>query len=571
MQAVNDFHRARRQASLELIMARLRGKSAYLLSYEEVRDKLKARSTKRAELRDIPLDAIVGSVGRYTDFTRSFLPLQDQDEQRWARVQLAVTDMRGVPPIDVYQIGEVYFVRDGNHRVSVARQFGASHIQAYVVEIESRVHLSADVRPDDLIIKAEYTDFLERTGLDEIRPQADLTLTVPGRYDQLLEHIAVHRYFMGRRQERAIPFEEAVAQWYDNVYLPVVQIIRQQSILRDFPDRTETDLYLWILTHRAELEEALGWEVATESAASDFAAQFGTRRPPLLARVGGKLLDAVTPDPLEAGPAPGRWREERLAARPDDRLFADILVPLSGEPDGWRALEQALIVAGHEGARLRGLHVVASEDLVQSEDTQRLRTKFQDRCAEAGIPGSLAVETGKIARAICERARWTDLAVVSLAHPPGPRPAARLSSGFRMLIRRCPRPVLAVPGTPSPLSRALLAYDGSRKADEALFVATYLAARWEIPLVVVTALEDEVVQPEVLVRAQEYLETHDIRASYVEAERPAAEAILATAEENACDLILMGGYGHSPVVEVVLGSTVDQVLRESSQPILVCH
>jgi nucleotide-binding universal stress UspA family protein len=128
-----------------------------------------------------------------------------------------------------------------------------------------------------------------------------------------------------------------------------------------------------------------------------------------------------------------------------------------------------------------------------------------------------------------------------------------------------------VPGLPSSLSRALLAYDGSRKADEALFVATYLAARWDIPLVVVTALEGDLIKPEALVRAQEYLETHDIRATYIESEGSPARAILATAEKKGCDLILMGGYGYSPVVEVVLGSAVDQVLRESSQPILVCR
>ncbi len=166
--AVQDFREARRQAVREQLMAHLTGKAADLLSYDEVREKLKARGSKPLGLKDIPLDAIVGSVGRYADFTRSFLPKVDSDRERWARVQVANADLTGLPPIEAYQIGEAYFVRDGNHRVSVARQLGAPTIQAYVTEIETRVPLTADVQPDDLILKAEYADFLEKTRLDEI-------------------------------------------------------------------------------------------------------------------------------------------------------------------------------------------------------------------------------------------------------------------------------------------------------------------------------------------------------------------------------------------------------------------
>jgi nucleotide-binding universal stress UspA family protein len=161
------------------------------------------------------------------------------------------------------------------------------------------------------------------------------------------------------------------------------------------------------------------------------------------------------------------------------------------------------------------------------------------------------------------------LVVVSLAHPPGSQPVAKLSSGFRTLLRRCPRPVLAVPGTVSPLSRPLLAYDGSPKAEEALFIAAYLASRWQVPLTVVTVLENSQVTSKQAVRPREYLVGHGIQATYLEEQGPVAEVILDAAKQRACDLILVGGYGHSPVVELVLGSTVDQVLRESGQPILI--
>ena len=569
--AVNDFREARRRAAMERIMARLTGKSAALLSYDEVRAKLKAKISRRVGLKDIPLNAIIGSVGRYSDFTRSFLPKQDSDEERWARVQMAVTDLGGLPPIQVYQIGEVYFVRDGNHRVSVARQFGAPSIQAHVTEIHTRVPLTPDVQPDDLILKAEYAEFLERTRLDEIRPQAELSVTAPGQYEKLLEHIEVHRYFMGLDQQREIPYEEAVAHWYDEVYLPVVQVIRERGILRDFPERTETDLYLWIMEHRVELEKALGWEIETTAAAADLAARFSRKAQRVVARVGEKVLDAVIPDALGDGPSPGQWREERSAGRRDDHPFADILVPVSGEEIGWNALEQALEIGRREGARLRGLHVVPSEDQKERDAAQAVQAEFDRRCEAAGVPGKLVIEVGKVARRIADRARWTDLVVVNLAYPPAPQPVAKLSSGFRTLIRRCPRPVLAVPTTFSPLSRALLAYDSSPKAEEALFIATYLAGRWQISLVVISVSENGLLASNALAHAQEYLETHDVQAAYMQEQGPITEAILNTVEAQACNLILMGGYGRSPVVEVVLGSTVDQVLRESRQPMLICR
>ncbi|TEU17279.1 MAG: universal stress protein [Anaerolineales bacterium] len=569
--AVHDFHRARRKAALENIMARLTGRSADLLSYEDVRQKLRARGSTAQKLKEIPLDAIVGSVGRYADFTRSFLPRQDSAQERWAKVRVAMTDLSGLPPVKVYQIGEAYFVLDGNHRVSVARQVGATYIEAYVTELRTKVPLSPDTQPDDLILKAEYADFLEHTRLDELRPEADLSVTAPGQYRALEEHIEIHRYFMGLGQEREISYEEAVGHWYDEVYLPVVQVIRERGLLRDFPGRTETDLYVWVSEHRADLEKELGWEIGPEAAATDLAAQFSPRPQRIVARLGEKILDAVTPDGFEAGPPPGQWRSEQLEACEHDRLFADILVPVSGEETGWHALEQALVVARREEASLRGLHVVSSEAQRDSEEAQAVQAEFNWRCEAAGIPGELAVVVGGVARKICERVRWTDLAVVHLAHPPAPQPVARLSSGFRTLIRRCPRPVLAVPRALSHLDRALLAYDGSPKADEALFVATYLSCRWNITLVVVTVIETGRTTSETLARAQRYLETHEVQATFVKESGPAAEAVLKTAKEHESDLIIMGGYGFSPVLEVVLGSTVDQVLRTSRQPMLICR
>ncbi len=571
-QAMEDFHRARRRAMMERILATLSGRSVDLLSYEDVLKKLKEKGRASRGLKDIPLDAIVGSVGRYHDFTRTFLPRRDEDIHRWTRVQMAMNSLAGVPPIEVYQIGDAYFVLDGNHRVSVARQMGATHIQAYVTEIKTKVPLTPDVTPDELILKAEYAEFLEETRLDELRPGCDLTVTVPGQYRVLKEHIDVHRYFMGLELQREIPYSEAVTHWYDTVYMPVVQEIREHGILRDFPGRTETDLYIWVMEHRAALQEEMGWNaIPYEAVAVDLAEQRSPTPRRLVSRIGGKLIETVVPDELADGPAPGRWRAQRQADRREHPLFSHILVPVSGEVNGWVALDQAAVVARREGSRLLGLHAVPTVEERDGEHARLVQTEFNRRCHEAGVQGELAIAVGGVAQVICERARWCDLVVANLAHPPTPQPVARLRSGFRTLIRRCPIPILAVPRQATPLTRALLAYDGSPKGREALFLATYLAGRWNIALTVLTVLEDERATPETLEEARQYLETHGVTATYESRSGDVGSAILETAEAHQSEAIVMGGYGFSPVLELMLGSSVDKVLNEAQVPILLCR
>ena len=574
LSAVQDFRRARRRAALQDILARLTGKAADLLSYEEATQKLKAAGAIRRGLQEIPLDAIVGSVDRYADFNRSFLPRLDSDEERWATVKLKITRRGGLSPIKVYRIGDAYFVYDGNHRVSVARQLGATSIQAHVIEIPTRVPLSPEDKPEDLIWKAEYADFLECTHLDELRPKADLAVTVPGQYQAIEKQIAAHRQRMG--QERGqdpsrIPYEEAVTHWYDEVYLPVVQAIREQGILRDFPGRTGTDLYVWVSEHRDVLEQELGWEVRPQDVAEHLVEETSPTLARVLTRVGERILAALTPPALQAGPRPGHWRQEHVAKRHDDRLFGDILVAISGQEAGWRALDQALEVARREGARLHGLYVVRSGEQQKGPQVQAVRAEFQRRCQEAGIPGRRAVEVGGVAHKIGQRGRWADLVVLSLSYPPQPQPIARLSSGWSNLLRYSSRPILAVPEKCCRLDSALLAYDGSPKAEEALFVATYLSARWRIPLAVVTVMETRRATARTLTRARNYLERHGVEATFVKEKGPVAEVILQVAEEQTSDLIIMGGYGYRPVLEVVLGSAVDQLLRTSCRPMLICR
>ncbi len=130
---------------------------------------------------------------------------------------------------------------------------------------------------------------------------------------------------------------------------------------------------------------------------------------------------------------------------------------------------------------------------------------------------------------------------------------------------------MATPNTVSPLERALLAYDGSLKSREGLYIAAYFAGKWEIPLAVVCLSDDERLTRETLAQAREYLDRCKFTVTYLERSSPVAEAILEAGETYGCDFFIMGGYGLNPVMEVVLGGTVDQVLRESNHPVLICR
>jgi nucleotide-binding universal stress UspA family protein len=574
--ALQDYRRARQQAILKDLLSRFTGETTQLLSFDAVRHSLRAQNSSERGLMDIPLDSIIGSVNRYDDFTRDFLPKENVIPDRWARVDLAFSKVAGVPPIEVYKIDEVYFVKDGNHRVSVARQIGAKSIQAYVTEIQSRVPLTSDTRPEDLIIKAEYADFLEKTHLTNIRPEADLSLTVPGQYPILEEHISVNRYYMGMEQKRDIPYEEAAAHWYDTVYLPISRFILEKGILRDFQDRTEADLYLWLADHRAGLEKELGIEIKPTQAVIDLANQFSSRLQKRAARFGSQLLSTLLPDSLESGPPPGQWRKERKLFQEAgfsaaERMFPNLLVPVSGRESGWNAVEQALIVAQRENGRLQGLHILSPDEDKESSAVKDLQDEFNRRCQSSNIPGSLILTTGEVAQNIIERARWHDLVVINLDYPPSTQPLTTLHHGFRNLIQRCPRPILAVTKKAVPFLRALLAYDSSPKAREALFVAAYLSGWWNIPLVVISVVESERANEDVLDKARRYIENHNLQATFTQQTGSNDQAILDAVREYGCDLLLMGGYGHGPFLDIVLGSTVNRVLNEIEIPVLICR
>jgi hypothetical protein len=254
MEARKNWDQAWQASVFERVMSLLPSQSADLLSFDEVQNRLRLSHKTYRGIQEIPLDRIVGSVGRYRDFTRTFLPRNPGLAERWQRVN-AVAATRGVPPIDVYQVGEAYFVLDGNHRVSVARQNGAVVIEAHVYEFQTPAGLSAQPNLDELLIKEEYAQFLERTKLDGLRPEAQILFTAPGRYRELEIQIELYREILERIDQESVSYEDAVTAWYDMVYAPAILIIRDQGILERFPERTEADLFIWTWRYNEDLRQ----------------------------------------------------------------------------------------------------------------------------------------------------------------------------------------------------------------------------------------------------------------------------------------------------------------------------
>lgn len=536
--AIKDFHRARLRANLERILARFTGQSADLLSYREVAEKLHVTGQAEQGLRQIPLAAIVGSVGRYHDFSRTFLPRLSSDRNRWVGVKTAVFHISDLPAITVYKIGDAYFVLDGNHRVSIARREGLEFIDAHVTEVRTRVPLSPDDQPDELLIKAEMAAFFHHTQADKRWPEADFRVSVPGQYAHLENHIEVHRYFIEMAEARDLADEEAVARWYTEAYRPMIQAIREQGILRYFPGRTETDFYVWLARHRALLQHELGLEIKPETVAR-LVEQVRPLPPGKQNRLYQRILDVVVPDRWQSQPRTESWSEERLLARYSDRLLADILVPLPSDGD-WAGLAQAILVAQREKAQVLGLAVDPAE--------AGMAQRFAAQCQAAGVANHLVEETGNLAKKIGQRAVLTDLIVLDGRFP---------IELIQTVLQNCARPVLAVPGAAADTARVLLVYEGQDKSQEALFVAAYLVEQWGAALTVLTggAAMDHAVR---------YLEMHEINAEFV-AEPVTAAAIQQTAAAHNSDLILLSQTNRRRFKTVVA-----PLLNKGERPLFIC-
>jgi len=249
-----------------------------LLPFDEVKGLLKPKTETYVGMKTIPVDKIVGSEGRYYDFTHSYLPKKEMLRSRWMRVDQAHLKDIVLPPIKVFRLGGGYFVRDGNHRVSVARMQGVEFIDAEVVELDSEIEITPDMTQEDLkqkIVEYERQRFINESGLAGVLDMHEIYFTAPGRYAEMLNHIYVHKYYLNQDKDYELSLEEAAESWYRNYYLPVIRVLKEEDVLSYFPGRTPADMYMWIVKHWDELKEKYGDNLTLNEAARDYTRKFG--------------------------------------------------------------------------------------------------------------------------------------------------------------------------------------------------------------------------------------------------------------------------------------------------------
>ena len=276
-----DFNRARNKALVNEIQHFLNPEESKLLSFSEIKKMLKPQSEIYKGMQVVPIEFIAGSEGRYKDFDNHFFPKSTHLRQRWEKIDQAhLTDVI-LPPITVYEIGGLYFVRDGNHRVSVAKSRGCEMIDAEVISLQSEIKLKPGMSKEKIIktvIEYEKREFYSETSFGDITEDWNLNFSSLGQYDVIYQHILIHKYYINQSQSEEITMPDAILSWYEQVYLPVINTIKKQKIMKKFKGRTTSDMYVWIIKYWDDLKSKFGNNYSLDTAATDFTNEFGTNK-----------------------------------------------------------------------------------------------------------------------------------------------------------------------------------------------------------------------------------------------------------------------------------------------------
>jgi hypothetical protein len=281
LQASQDFNKARNRALLSRIQNFMNTEKDSLLSFYDVKKILKPGNEVYKGMETVPIKLIVGSEGRYRDFNKYFLPRSEFLRSRWERVDKAQIRDIPLPAIQLYEIGGAYFVRDGNHRVSVARAQGVEEIDAEVTSLTTEIAITPSMTAEEIkeaVINYEKKLFYEKTRFGELTGDDNLVFTQPGRYDEIYNHIMVHKYYLNQDRNEEIPFAEALVSWYKNVYSPIMRIINDDMLCLNFPGRRPSDLSVWIVSHWDFLKKKNGLSFSISAAARDFTVRYGKKK-----------------------------------------------------------------------------------------------------------------------------------------------------------------------------------------------------------------------------------------------------------------------------------------------------
>ncbi len=248
--AQHDFSRARRARLLSDIARRLRREPddvALILPFEEVVEALGRTGQIDRGLQVVQLDAIVGTVDRAADFDRGFRPTSQRLRSRWERIAAAQRRGEAMPPVSLFEIGELYFVRDGHHRVSVAKSQGRDDIDAYVTEVTTRIKLGADLRVSELPLKDHERLFRERVPLNA-QQRKRISLSDPWDFGWLAEMVEAWGFRMMQERGHFADRHEVAKRWFEHEYVPVSEMLSEGGLTER--GETETDAYMRLAGQR---------------------------------------------------------------------------------------------------------------------------------------------------------------------------------------------------------------------------------------------------------------------------------------------------------------------------------
>jgi hypothetical protein len=227
-----------------------------MLPFEEVVEALGRTGQHDLGLQVVPLEAIVGTVDRTADFDRGLRPTSARLRSRWERIATAQRRGESLPPVSLYKIGDLYFIRDGHHRVSVAKSLGRDDIDAYVVEVTTRLRLGEDTRISDLPLKDHERLFRERVPLPS-EARRRISVSDPWKYGMLSEAIEAWGFRAMQNRRMYMDRAEVARLWFAEEYEPVVELLRAGDLIER--DETETDAYLRVAADRYRVLRTHEW------------------------------------------------------------------------------------------------------------------------------------------------------------------------------------------------------------------------------------------------------------------------------------------------------------------------
>jgi nucleotide-binding universal stress UspA family protein len=276
-------------------------------------------------------------------------------------------------------------------------------------------------------------------------------------------------------------------------------------------------------------------------------------------------------------------------------MFKQILVGIDASEHSRVAQTYAFYLARRLGATLIGLHVI---DIVSIEGsylhdisgslglepyldfsskmrevlTARGRSvldEFAQAARRENLTAEILLDIGIVPNQICERARSVDLVMIGHRGVNERFSTGLLGSTAESVTRKSPRPLFVSPMHFREIRRPVLAYDGSERASQAMRAAAELSALLEVPLAIITVARDLKLGEKTLAEARKYLEPYSIKADFKLIPGHAHEGIIGFLKEYDADLLFIGAYGHSRIIEMVIGSNTEYVMRNAQCPVFL--